>query len=135
MRGERQLDAANLTPRVVLANQGDQLLATRDGQLLTRERGALHLLEELVHIDLLEQKASGVEDILAFTDHVILDRQELVGQRSTMGITRRENLELALTIHDERLDHSRHGSILGAVCGWCGIRPRGEPRAWAELQR
>lgn len=103
MRRKRQLDAAHSTNRIVLADERDQLLGTRDGQLLARERGSLQVLEELVHVDLLEQEPPAIQDVLAFTDHVILDREELVGQGSTVGITRRENLELALTIHGQEL--------------------------------
>ena len=103
MRRKRQLDAAHSTNRVVLANERDQFLGARDGELLARERGSLQVLEELVHVDLLEQEAPAIQDVLAFAHHVILDRKELVGQGSTVRIPRRENLELALTIHGQEL--------------------------------
>ena len=112
MRRESQLDAANPTDRIVLTNQSDQLLARRDGQLLTRKRGALHALEELVHTNLLEQKATTVQDILALTDQVILDRQELVGESAAVTIARCEDREFTLTIHDQDLAKLRHLSFL-----------------------
>ena len=103
MRRKRQLDAAHSTDRVVPTDESDQFLGTRDGELLARERGALQVLEELVHVDLLEQKASAVQHVLALTDHVVLDRKELVGQGATMAIPRGVDRELALTIHGQEL--------------------------------
>ena len=103
MRRKRELDAPHSTHRIILTDKGDQLLGTGDGQLLAREASLLQSLEELVDIDLLEQEPSRVQNILAFTNHVILHGKELVGQRSTVGITIGENLELALTIHGQEL--------------------------------
>lgn len=109
MRRKRQLDAPNTTDRVILSDESDQLLATRDGQLLAGESGLLQTLEELVHVDLLEQEASGIEDILALADHVVLDRKILISISPTVAITRGEDIEFALTIHGQELLQLRHG--------------------------
>ena len=109
---ESQLDAANQAARVVFLDQRDQLLATRDGQPLTRKSGPPHPLEEVVDVDLLEQEPPRVQDILTFTDHVVLDRKKLVGQGSTVRIPRRENLKLTLTIHGQELLKLGHQSSL-----------------------
>jgi len=108
MRRERQLDASHSTHWVVLLDERDQLLTARDCQPLTRESRPLQVLEEPVHVDLLEQEATTVQNVLAFTYHVILDRKELVGQGATMAIPCRENRELALTIHGQKLLELRH---------------------------
>lgn len=112
MRRERQLDAPNPTTRVVLLDESDQLLSASDGQLLTRERGSTHLLEEVVDVDLLEQEPTWVQDILTFADHVILDRKELVGQDTAVRIPGRENLKLTLTVHGQELLKLGHQSSL-----------------------
>lgn len=103
-----QLDAAHFADRIVLLDEGHQLLDARDGQLLTRELGLAQVLEELVHADLLEQETSGIQGGLALTDHVILHREKLIGQRPAVRITVGVNLKLALTIHGQELLHLRH---------------------------
>jgi len=108
VRRKRQLDAAHPTDRIVLANERDQLLAARNGQLLTGKLGLLQALEEGVHADLLEQEPARIQDVLAFTHQMILHRKELIGQCSTVRITIGVNLELALTIHSQELLHLRH---------------------------
>jgi hypothetical protein len=105
---QRELNASHPTDRIVLLDERDQLLAARDGQLLAGQPSLLQALEELIHTDLLEQEPSGVEDVLALADHVILHREELIGQRSTVRITVGVNLELALTIHGQELLHLGH---------------------------
>ena len=111
-RRERQLDAAHPTHRVVLPDQLDQLLNAGDGQLLAGELGVLQVLEELIHSNLLEQEPTWVQDVLTFADHVVLDRQILVGQGTAVAITRGENLKLTITVHGESLLKLGHLSLL-----------------------
>jgi hypothetical protein len=111
-RRECQLDAPNPTNRIVFPNESDQLLTRRDSQFLTRERGSLHALEELVNTDLLEQEASAIQNILAFTNQVVLDWQELVGESAAVTIARGEDCKLTLTIQDEKLAELRHMNFL-----------------------
>jgi hypothetical protein len=124
MRRERQLDAANPTPRIVLLDQRDQSLTGRDGQFLTRHRGALHVLEEVVHANLLEQEATTVQNVFALTDQMVLNGQVLVGERATMAVTRSEDPEVTLTIHDQDSVELGH---------WSLSIPRNGTRVWETL--
>ena len=94
MGRKRQLDAANHADRVVLADESNQTLDAVHGQSLTRECGPLQGLEEVVDANLLEKKAPAIEHLFALTDHVIPNRQFLVGHGTTMAVTNGENLEL-----------------------------------------
>lgn len=65
-RREGELDVSNLTRRVLLLDHGAELLAAPLGELLTRLRRRLETLEELVHVELLDQETPLVKDRLAF---------------------------------------------------------------------
>jgi len=98
---ESELDASDPATRIVLLDHRDQLLAAGDGQLLTGELGPLQLLEEVIHVDLLEQESTRIQNVVTLADHVVLHGQELVRQGSTVGVSGGQNLEFTLTVEGE----------------------------------